>query len=228
MDYTKLSDRTLIDSCMASPADERAWKEFYRRFHPIVFAFIVHWCRKNRVHKPGAQHVEEYQDLCHDVLLKLVKNNCKALRVFQNRNDKSIYSYLMYICRNTVINYGKKISSKKRKGRHTSLSDPIGRAYAEDEGFTLEDVLPSQTHDLQEQRKLDELCEEIAGVLMQHWPGKHKQRDILIYQMSLLGDMPAEEIATLPSVNLSHKRVRNIITDIKKVLVEHLPQRTLD
>ncbi len=221
MDYKDLSNSTLLNLCLQT-TDADAWKEFYRRFHPVIFAFVMHWCQKLRINGYGEQHSEAMNDLVQDVFFKLVDNNCKALRVFQNRNDRSIYSYFKNIAKNTVINHHKSISSQKRRGKHVSLQAPVGNGRQEEDGFTLEDVLAGDMYDLEKQQEFYESCNAMLRILQRHWRGKQKDRDIRIFMMNLLCDLPPEEIAGHYSIDLSVKRVRNIITELKKVLGTHM------
>lgn len=85
--------------------DKRAWNFFVEKFSNLIYSTIIRTFHKNgRKADP-----ETVADLYQEVFVKLVKDNCKALSVFQGRNKCKLSTYLREIAKNTTIDHLRRI-----------------------------------------------------------------------------------------------------------------------
>lgn len=98
----------LIDACLSRPAQEAAWQEFVRRFHPTiqnsvsnVFAYVTK--NENGIKQEWFEDI--VQDLVQDVYCKLTQNDSAALRAMNCSGVRSVKNYLLLLSINTVRAY---------------------------------------------------------------------------------------------------------------------------
>jgi len=110
MDLQSLSNQELIQRCLAS--DQVVWTEFLRRFERPISMVVVRTLRRRL--RPTPTMVE---DLVQNTYLKLLDDNCKALRTFKAQHENSIYGYLQVMASNITQDYLRKLDAKKRDTR---------------------------------------------------------------------------------------------------------------
>ena len=110
MDLENLSNQELIQRCLTT--GQAAWTEFLRRFERPVSMVVIKTLRR-RI-RPTPTLVE---DLVQNIYLKLLDDNCKALRTFKAQHENSIYGYLQVMSSNITQDYLRKLDAKKRDSR---------------------------------------------------------------------------------------------------------------
>ncbi|PYP92760.1 MAG: hypothetical protein DMG65_02935 [Candidatus Angelobacter sp. Gp1-AA117] len=110
MDLQNLSNQQLIQRCLAS--DQVVWTEFLRRFERPISMVVIRTLRRRL--RPTPTLVE---DLVQNTYLKLLDDNCKALRIFKAQHENSIYGYLQVMASNITQDYLRKLDAKKRDSR---------------------------------------------------------------------------------------------------------------
>lgn len=110
MDLQALSNQELIQRCLAS--DQVVWTEFLRRFERPISMVVIRTLRRRL--RPTPTLVE---DLVQNTYLKLLDDNCKALRTFKAQHENSIYGYLQVMASNITQDYLRKLDAKKRDSR---------------------------------------------------------------------------------------------------------------
>ena len=110
MDLQNLSNQELIQRCISS--DQVVWTEFLRRFERPISMVVIRTLRR-RV-RPTPTLVE---DLVQNTYLKLLDDDCKALRIFKAQHENSIYGYLQVMASNVTQDYIRKVDAKKRDSR---------------------------------------------------------------------------------------------------------------
>lgn len=110
MDLQALSNQELIQRCLAS--DQIVWTEFLRRFERPISMVVIRTLRRRL--RPTPTLVE---DLVQNTYLKLLDDNCKALRTFKAQHENSIYGYLQVMASNITQDYLRKLDAKKRDSR---------------------------------------------------------------------------------------------------------------
>src|SRR5207302_4734919 len=112
MDPRKLTDEELVRLLLATQDEDlRAdlWVEFWRRFQPVIartirrrIARYTRWVDPDRV-----------DELVQETFLKILKDNCKALRHFEFRYENALPSLLKVMAANVVEDDIRKKSSDK-------------------------------------------------------------------------------------------------------------------
>ncbi len=211
MDFTALSHNQLMAFLAQHPREERAWRDYLRRFDRFVHAKVNQECEKGRI-----SLAIELEDLVWEVHEKVLK----SLRIYVGKFDNSIFDYLAIISANTVKNHFRYETAASRPPHNKSV--PLNRPIAAgDERRTIGDILgtPPQEND----STVWELQETIKACLRRILQdGRHARRDLFIAVMRFILDMKAEQIAEHPEINLSHQSVHRIINELRPKLQQCL------
>jgi RNA polymerase sigma factor (sigma-70 family) len=217
MDFKTLTHTNLVKLCAETPRNEQAWREFYSRFDNHIRLMLLRECRQKHFSKDKSQFEEIFADLVQDVYMKLVQKNCKALREYKASTENSIYTYLTVIARNAVRGYLTKESAKKRPTNLASLDAPL--ASSPDDGeLRLIDIIQSTDPGPDANLDAESQKQEIENLLDKVLTGKSKARDKLIFKLYWFEKLSPEQISAHCGIQLSPKRVINILSGIKKRL----------
>jgi len=88
------------------------WVEFVHRFQPVIARTIVRRIQRY-TRWVGRDTVD---DLVQETFIKILNNNCKALRIFEFRHENALSSLLKVIAANVVEDYIRKITNEKSGG----------------------------------------------------------------------------------------------------------------
>jgi DNA-directed RNA polymerase specialized sigma24 family protein len=219
MAFCMMTHNELVDILAKSPRDRMAWGEFYDRFHKHICLTINRELKRLHNYR-GLSTVE---DLAQEVYAKLLAHDCQALKDFKGQYENSIVSYLEIIAIRTVLTDYSKTKARKRcaAGREVPL-DALRWNVHLDRMVDLKEILHVESWE--EEFSLNELHEEIKYHLEKILdPRRNKERDGLIFKYYLYAGFEAEEIVALcKDVNITVKRVLNIICEIKNELRESL------
>lgn len=102
MDWEKLSDRDLIEKCLQDP-DGEAWREFMRRFQPLIAAMVSRTVR--RWSMPNRSLVD---DLVQTTFRKLFENDFRALKTFRWMHENAFRGFLKVTASNVVQDHFRK------------------------------------------------------------------------------------------------------------------------
>lgn len=196
----KLTHSELIALMVQNPQNNKAWAEFYSRFHSAILHAIVWACNSLRI----KQEAFTIDDLVQEVYLLLIKDNCKALRTFSGRSENSIFAYLRILAINVVR---KNLSRERAKQRNVRFSDSNPLLSFEDSALLAERSLLADPID-----RIEAYLNEILS------KSRTKERDKLIFKLFYFEGFHIKEIANDFGMNLSEKRVVNIIGSIKAKL----------
>ncbi len=190
--FSKLTPNELVKRIVANPGDQKAWQEFYNRYHLVIYATVAKIC--------GAERNFGYaEDITQNVYGILIKDNCKALKSFKGEHDNSIFKWLRIIAARETV--------KCLKSQRSSQPLDNIEMFLEEKNF-------SDCHF--EDLKYKELVEEIDFHLNKLVKGsRYAERDKLIFRLRFFSGLTPEEIATQFS-DLSAKRVWGILTELKK------------
>ena len=99
------SAKQLIDRCSRRPAEEIAWQEFVRRFHPTIRASVstVHARLTESDNGAKAGSIEDVVDeLVESVYRRLIEKDSACLKRVRCSGDDSMKSYLLLVSINVV------------------------------------------------------------------------------------------------------------------------------
>jgi RNA polymerase sigma factor (sigma-70 family) len=102
MNWQGLSDRELVELCLQSGSEE-AWKEFLRRFQPLIAGVVSRSIRRRTL--PSRNLVD---DLVQSTLRKLCENNCRAISTFRWLHENSFRGFLKVVAANMVQDHFRK------------------------------------------------------------------------------------------------------------------------
>jgi RNA polymerase sigma-70 factor (ECF subfamily) len=104
-----------LDACLGG--DKKAWDAFVERFAPVIFAAIAKVLQPARGRGDG-----QAEDLCQDVFLRLVRDDYRLLRTF-DQSRASLSTWLTVIARSTAID-----SLRRRRLPTINLDDDASQA----------------------------------------------------------------------------------------------------
>lgn len=214
----ELTNTELIKLCAHNTRSRELWDEFCARFDERIWLCVYRECRDKKITSNKNEFKLIVQDLVQDVYEKLVAKNCKALLEFQGASENSIYAYLGMIAKNVVRNYLIQKSAKKRPQIAESLDEMLTSAPERLEKDRLKFIDIGNQDDF----SFEILREEIEMILDRLLKGADGERNKIIFKLFLYEDLSPEEIAAQLAFPLSEKRIRNIITNIKKMLRQEL------
>lgn len=214
MDFKELSNNDLVKRCAEESNDRLVWNEFYHRFDNHIRLMVTRYCCLK--HLQGRNLLD---DLTQDAYIRLVKEDRKRLRNYIGENDKSIYSYLALVARTVVCEYEKKKNANKRRHHADPLDKPVS---PEEGGLRLIDILANPYAPAPDEKlmieSLRQEAERILGAIM---TGNEKERDQQIFLYHIYEELTPQQISE--RVALSPKRIRNIITTIRRRIKAGLP-----
>jgi RNA polymerase sigma factor (sigma-70 family) len=176
-----LTTNKLFRRCSAIPADEPAWCEFFQRYHPDIEAAIY------RVigFPPQGHHAHLYQDVLQGFHLRLLENECRALRSFRGETDNEARAFLRKVAASVACN----TLNQEQRPPHVPLD------LQEDDSLS-----PSES--LLDPSALNEryfmLRQAIDDCLEQVLRGHNKERNIKIFKLAVYDGLSPREIAELP------------------------------
>jgi RNA polymerase sigma factor (sigma-70 family) len=179
-DQHDLPIQLLMDLCLRSDANEAAWNEFVKRIQSVIRGVIFNTLR--RWSFPTQDAVDE---VVQRTFLKLLANDCKALRMFDHRYENSFLSFLRVVASREAESYRREIA------RHPV--DPFPESF----DFPDSRVDPD--------RKA--LIEEIYAYLKTECT----ELECKVFHMHYKLGMAAREISEKASLNLREKEVEYIL-----------------
>jgi RNA polymerase sigma-70 factor (ECF subfamily) len=184
MNFSNLPTRELLDYCLKT-GDEMAWREFDKKLRPTICGSV----KKKLLSKNIKSGVE--QELVQDTYVKLCAHDRRALRNLRWDNDESIFKYAKVVAHSAVEDW---------RAKNKIFQDPKG----------IDDLVTSyqvkgQPVDLAILRgQIDRCLQAMASQ-------PNFERDRAIFWYFFRWGYHASEIAGLPAVNLSVRKVENIL-----------------
>lgn len=206
-----LNHKKLVQYMAEHAGDNAAWQEFIRRFQNFIAAVIINECK--RLHyKEGYERIE---DLLHNVYVRLLANESRALRNFKGKFENSIVSYLKLIAINVVR------SDRLVTSRHPVVNQPAVES-------VYQDMVPdSGSEERLEAGALEQAIQDCLGLIEEQ--RRNGARDVLLFRCVFFEEMSVEEVADLPEFKtLSEKRIANIVSEIKAALRDCLQRGGYD
>jgi DNA-directed RNA polymerase specialized sigma24 family protein len=206
LDYSQLAPDKLFVIC-ADRRDDAAWREFVRRFHPLISGVVVRVC-----HHWGESSHHTADDIVQEIYLKLCTNNLAVLRAFSPIGPSSVYGFVKVFAANHAHDILKAAKAKKRGGsfRTESIDDPLSGT-----------VLGSHHEGPKElERKL--LFGQVLKCLERVVEGPNAVRDKRVFWLYYRLGLSASAIAGLPTINLSTKGVESTILRLTKAVRDQL------
>lgn len=195
MDYAALSPEELVLACLKM-GNEPAWREFVRRFQPIIAAVVLRVARRF-----GEYSSQVVDDIVQDTYLKLCRDDAAALRNFQSFHDDAIYGFIKVFAANLAYDHFKSCRSQKRGGAVVPSAGDCENV----------EHLPGTAKSGAEQMDRELLIREIGACLCSLDSGPNTERDRRVFWLYYRTGLSASAIAALPTVGLTTKGVESTL-----------------
>ena len=209
MDKSKVPVNELAKACAGS-ADAAEWEEFLRRCVPIA-SLVAGRVSRMWIGRATSSIVD---DIVQEVFLKLCEQHRRILREFNPRGEDSFLGLLRIVSASVANDYFRRQHSAKRGGKVVTVEL--------DENASA--IVPG-SDDSEGVQKAVLLAE--LDLRLRSAPGVIADRDRAIFWLYYLQGLTAEEIAGLPSTQLSAKGVesalRRVTTWLRKELEQQRP-----
>jgi len=204
--YSALPSEDLVKACVGS-SNEAAWAEFIRRFQPLIAKVVGRTAWRHVPHT--SQHLVD--DLVQETYLKLCADDCRLLRQFQSRQRDSIYGFLKVVAASVVLDHFKSERAQKRDTNQTeTLSEhtPQDRpANGNGSRLSIDDEIAL--------RQIDDLVRKL-------YTGKILVRNRVIFWLHHRDGMTAQEIASIPWIDLNTKGVETALRRMTHMIQSHI------
>jgi RNA polymerase sigma factor (sigma-70 family) len=111
MNWQELSDRELIELCVAG--NEDAWAEFLRRYRRLVMGVAARTLRRAGI----SVTTTPLEDMLEEILVRILDNNCRVLRELEWLHDGTLRGVLQVIAENATKDRIRSVLSEKRDPR---------------------------------------------------------------------------------------------------------------
>lgn len=209
---------SLVSLCADDTQDAALWSEFVRRFTPKIKQFISGTLRQSTANPSEAFSLMggvQENDLFQNTILRLVENNCAALKRFSGTLESDFLAYLAVISRSAVRD-----SLRRQRALKRPLSVvPVWQT--ETSGTpSLADSAAEIPH--AERTLLAREVVQLSERMIRSLSGKSSDRDWLVFKLHYYDDMPASQIAQCKGIALSKagvEKVLNRLTERVRTLV---------
>jgi RNA polymerase sigma-70 factor (ECF subfamily) len=210
MDPRKLTDEELVRLLLATrDEDLRAelWVEFWRRFQPVIARTI----RRRILRYTRWVDADRVDNLVQETFLKILKDDCKALRKFEFRHENAFSCLLKVMAANVVEDDIRKRNSDKEGGGQKLeniddlLQPPSDRSHG----------VASMFNNLRKS--------EIENCLQRRKGEPNFERDCKIFRLYYHDGFTALEISQLPDIGLKNvKGVESALLRLIKWIIDCL------
>jgi RNA polymerase sigma factor (sigma-70 family) len=214
MNLCLLDPIELFKLCAADRENSDAWSEFLRRYMKKMQYFIRGAMRQAGI---GSTHPFDrvtYQesDFFQNTIIRLVENDCAAMKRFSGASENALLAYLAVICRSVVLDTMRHSSAGKRR-RPEGMEN--------DESIQNQDFLrPMQNSGFDRRILIQELMSFAFNTAKSH-SGEVSQRDQLIFQLHFFDGLSHSQIAQCEGVNLTKAGVEKALNRLVE-RVQHL------
>jgi len=201
----------LFQLCAADRENSRAWSEFLSRYTNKISYFIQGTLRQvlgytARHSNSSTTGCIQESDLFQNAIVRLVENDCAAMKRFSGESENDLLCYLAVICRSSVLDTLRRSSALKRRPT----------AAEKDQAITASASSLRFTEHCGFERKV--LLREIIS-LAQHTIRSHSgnvaARDQLVFKLHFFDGLSYGQIAQCKGINLSKAGVEKLL---KRVL----------
>ncbi len=198
MDWPTLSPHRLVFECVDGDGAS-AWREFMRRYHPVLTAAAVrvsrHW---------GRGVADEIDDIVQEIYLKLCADRSRILTNFRDPRPEAMFGYLQVIATNIAHDFYRRRAAAKRGAAQTTSID-------------LAD-LPAPFNDIERHVSLA----EIDRMLLAHTQRENGVRDRTIFRLYYRHGMTSEAIASVPGIGLNSKGVEGVLHRLTRFIRDEM------
>jgi RNA polymerase sigma factor (sigma-70 family) len=207
MDLHLFDSIDLFQRCAENREDSSAWAEFLHRYAAKVKYFIRGALRQASAYasypqSPIASGSIQEGDLFQNVIVRLVENNCAAMKRFSGASENDLLAYLAVICRSTVLDTLRRNNALKRRALPVEMEDSLRKTdnsgrYGNNEGLERE-ILAR------------ELINLFTCTIKSH-SGHVSDRDQLVFRLHFFDGLSYSQISQCKGINLSKAGVEKLL-----------------
>ncbi len=211
-DPAQLESVELLFSCAENRDDTELWSEFLRRFAPKIKIFIRGTIRQegNRSCSGTAGLPDEVQgsDLFQNTIVRLIENDCAAIKRFSGDTESELLAYLAVITRSVVRDYLRWTRALKRV--------PVSSTTTTDADNTARFLQgPAAPGPAIERGILIRELNEISVDAIRNNSGPYSARDLMIFKLYFDRDLSIAQIAGCKGLKLSKTGVEKVLNRLK-------------
>jgi RNA polymerase sigma factor (sigma-70 family) len=206
LDLREMDSVELARLCAARQQDSELWTEFLRRFTPKIKSFIRSTLRQcGNARSSACDDSNQESDLFQNTVLRLVQNDCAALKRFSGTAESELLIYLAVIARSAVRDSMRRQSAKRRF--HFFASPAVS---SEDGSFIREPGIENSVEREILAREIEQLSFKTISSSML------PVRDKLIFQLYFYEGLSAAQISSCNGIGLSKTGIEKIINRLKE------------
>jgi RNA polymerase sigma-70 factor (ECF subfamily) len=190
-DPSRLSAAELIVACSQS-RDEALWREFLRRFGPVISSTAARLARKYSCYS-----TDLVEELTQEAYAKISTRAAVLLHDFEPRSEDAPYAFVKVVAANAIRDYFRLRQADKRGESETVQADNA-------------EILP-RTDDPAEATEHRILLDQIEKLLQDQWPSARRDRDVVIFRLYYRQGYTAQLIASIPHLSLTVKAVETTL-----------------
>jgi RNA polymerase sigma factor (sigma-70 family) len=184
------------------------WAEFVRRFA----SKLKHFIRGTLRQALGCDALQDIQesDLFQNCIMRLVENDCAAMKRFSGRTEAELFAYLAVISRSVVRDALRRQRALKRppaESRDVLATSNVAPGKYEP-GVAASSAV--------ERHVLGREIAELSKKALRRLSGRAYSRDLLIFQLYFYDDLSATQIARCRGVELSKAGVEKVLSRLKE------------
>ena len=224
----QLNLEELLSACARHRDNSALWMEFLSRYGKRIQHFIKGTLRQH-LHRTAAGDPADVlggmqpSDLFQSTILRLVENNCAAMRKFSGKTEYEWIAYLAVITRSVVREALRRNRAQKRPGGAENAAAGIAAYFP--------DLLDGNGPNLVERQLLAEEVKRLGEQAIRELPKETSERDLLIFRLYFDHDLSFSQIAQWQNVNLSKTGVEKTLAKLKElirdVVSEESPKETI-
>jgi RNA polymerase sigma-70 factor (ECF subfamily) len=211
VDYQTIPANDLALLCF-DKGNEFAWREFIRRFQPLIAKVVMRIGRQW-----GESSPQVIDELVQETYLKLYSDRARFVEKFAATHEDAVFGYIKVFTANLVHDYFKALRSKKRGGaaKIETLESPEAERQ----------LTPAVTSSYEAERQI--MFREIDTCLRKLGAGAMGGRDRRIFWLYYRVGLSATAIATLPNIGLTTKGVESTLLRLTRYVREQLVERRI-
>lgn len=207
MDLHLLDSIDLFKLCALNREDADAWSEFLRRYTVKLKHFIRGALKqasgytqnpKIPISSGGIQEL----DLFQNVIVRLVENDCAAMKRFSGASENDLLAYMAVICRSTVLDTLRRTNALKRRTASKDIEDSMRNA---DNSARFGDHAG-----LEREILARELINLFTCTIKSH-SGQVSDRDQLVFRLHFFDGLSYSQISQCKGINLSKAGVEKLL-----------------
>jgi RNA polymerase sigma factor (sigma-70 family) len=196
----------LFHLCAEERENAHVWTEFLNRYSDKLKQFIYGALRQFIGSSIGCNGSFDYagiqEDLFQNTIIRLVENNCAAMRRFSGGSEKELLAYLAVICRSSVLDSLRHNNALKRKSASREKDQLIADGHNHQH----------QANHMKYEREI--LGRELMSLTRESIDsnsGPVSGRDHLVFKLHFFDGLSYNQIAQCEGINLSKAGVEKLL-----------------